>query len=154
MTRAEARARAIDLFKQGYNCSQAVFGVFSQILGIDFDTAMRLSAPFGGGIGRSREVCGAVSGMCMALGLTQSTFDPADPDCKSKVYAETQALIGRFKEANGSIVCRDLLAGVKVTSGHQPEARSEEYYRKRPCAELVGDAAEYVYDVLKERGLV
>lgn len=154
MTREQARERAISLFRAGYNCSQAVIGTFADFLGMEFETAMRLSAPFGGGYGRLREVCGAVSGMTMALGMLGKPFDPADPQAKSEVYRETQALIGRFKEANGSIVCRELLAGVKVTGGSDAEERTEEYYRKRPCAELVGDAAEYVWDMMRERGLV
>lgn len=154
MTRNEAREKAIVLFKEGYNCSQAVMGSFAELLGMDLDTAMHLSAPFGGGFGRMREVCGAVSGMCMVLGLALEKFDPATPSDKTSVYADTQALLGQFQSANGSIICRELLAGVNATAGGVPEARTKEYYQKRPCAELVGQAAEFIWDYLSERGKI
>ena len=154
MTREEAVARAYELFHLGYNCSQAVYGTFADALGMETELAMRISAPFGGGVGRMRQVCGAVSGMCMVLGLSSDTFDPADPNAKTEIYRQTQALAERFREDNGSIVCSELLKGVSVTSGAKAEERNETYYRKRPCADLVADAAGYAWDMLREKGMV
>ena len=150
MTREESVERAKELFAEGYNCAQAVFGAFAQALGMDLDTAMRLSCPFGGGFGRTREVCGAVSGMCMVLGLSGQPFDPQSPTQKGDVYAKTQTLLSRFKEENGSVICRELLAGVKHDTSSTPEQRSAEYYKKRPCEELVGISARIIGEKLHQ----
>lgn len=146
MNRNEAREKAIALFKEGYNCAQAVVGCYSEEFGVSLEDAVRYSAPFGGGMARMREVCGTVSGMMLVLGMAGDKFDVSDPEAKKAVYAKGQALAEKFREKNGSIVCRELLAGVKTTGGSEPEARTETYYKKRPCAELVGDAAEILYD--------
>ena len=151
MTREEACARAGELFRMGYNCAQAVCGTFAQTVGVDLQTAMRASAPFGGGFGRMREVCGAVSGMCLILGWSEPAYEPGDNRGKSEIYRKTQALIERFREENGSMICRELLAGVRVTPGTDAEERTDEYYRKRPCAMIVQDAAGLVWDMLQEQ---
>ena len=134
MTKAD---RAEELFKAGACCSQAVFGAFAEELGMDAETAMKVSAGLGGGVGRMREVCGAVTGATLALGLKYG------PD-KTVVYPKVQELCAKFKAECGSIVCRELLAGPdpKATQGGAPEARTPEYYKKRPCAEMVRLAAE------------
>ncbi|MGN1138499.1 MAG: C-GCAxxG-C-C family protein, partial [Ruminococcus sp.] len=95
--------KAKSLFEKGYNCAQAVFGAFADDLGIDFDTAVKISSPFGGGMGRLREVCGTVSGMNMVLGMKYGYSDPAVTQEKTALYKEVQLLANKFKEDNGSI---------------------------------------------------
>ena len=131
--------KAKELFKSGYNCSQSVLGVFCEELGMDFETAMKIAAPFGGGMGRMREVCGTVSGMFMAAGLM---FGSTDSSAKAELYKKIQELAEKFKEQNGSIICRELLEGVESSTSPIPSERTETYYKKRPCVELVGDAVE------------
>jgi len=126
--------KAVEIFGTGACCSQAVFCAFAEELGMDMETAMKVSAGLGGGVGRQREVCGAVTGATLALGLKYG------PD-KAAVYPHVQTLCERFKAECGSIVCRELLAGTGATTGGAPEARTEAYYKKRPCAELVRLAA-------------
>ena len=136
--------KAVQLFKEGYNCAQAVFAAFSDKYGIDRELALRLAASFGGGMGRMREVCGTVSGMMLVAGLETGSADGSDREGKAANYAEAQALANRFREENGSIICRELL-GLDRQSGqmsHVPEERTEKYYKKRPCVELVRCAAE------------
>lgn len=141
--------KAVQLFKEGYNCSQAVFAAFAEDYGIDRELALRLSSSFGGGMGRMREVCGAVSGMFLTAGLETGSADGSDREGKAANYAEVQALADKFRKENGSIICRELL-GLGQKDGqesHVPEERSGEYYKKRPCVELVRCAAE----ILEER---
>ncbi len=139
------RETAIGLFNNGFNCAQSVLGAYADELGLDFSAAMRLSSSFGGGMGRMREVCGAVSGMLMVLGLKYGYSDPKAFAEKSEHYSRVQKYAGAFKEKYGSIICRELL-GLDLKDGEfdapDPEKRSRAYYQKRPCAELVGYAAE------------
>ena len=132
--------QAVELFKTGACCSQAVFCAFAGDFGMDAETAMKVSAGLGGGVGRLREVCGAVTGATLVLGLKYG------PD-KAVVYPHVQEFAARFKAECGSIVCRELLEGVGATTGGAPEARTEGYYKKRPCAELVRLAAKLVDEV-------
>lgn len=141
--------KAKELFKQGYNCSQAVLGVFCEELGLNFDTAMKISCSFGGGMGRMREVCGTVSGMFMAAGLAFANND-ASGAAKAEHYKRIQELAKRFKEQNGSIICRELLNGVESSTSPTPSERTETYYKKRPCVELVGDAVEILEKYINE----
>ena len=142
--------KAVALFKEGFNCSQSVFGAFAEDYNLDQDLAMRIAASFGGGMGRMREVCGAVSGMLLVAGLETGAIVGSDREKKAENYAEVQALAEQFRAQNGSIICRELLgldkAGGSEAGGsgmsHVPEERTEAYYRKRPCAELVKCAAE------------
>lgn len=146
MTRPE---KAKQLFLLGYNCSQAVVGAFIDDFAVDFDTAMKLSSSFGGGMGRMREVCGAVSGAFMIAGLKCGYCDPCDKAAKSAHYALIQKIAADFKQQNGSIICRELLEGVGCNGkcqGSVPEDRTAAYYKKRPCAELVYIAAKIVED--------
>lgn len=143
---SEKTEKAKELFKQGYNCSQAVLGVFCEELGLDFDTAMKISCSFGGGMGRMREVCGTVSGMFMAAGLAYTTSE----NDKAAQYKIVQELAQRFKDMNGSIICRDLLQGIESSTSPTPSKRTETYYKKRPCADLVGDAVEILEQYMKE----
>lgn len=133
--------RACELFKSGCNCSQAVFCTFAPEIGIGQSTALRLSAGFGGGMGRMREVCGAVSGMIMAASAMFASDKPEDAQAKKELYEVIRELAGSFKQANGSIICRELLGIDGKNESAQPEKRTDEYYKKRPCAELCATAA-------------
>ena len=146
------REIAIEHFKEGYGCAQAVFVTFADVCNIDPDTALRLASSFGGGMGRMREVCGTVSAMALVAGMMTGSTKPKDVEGKKHTYDMVQKLAGEFREKNGSIVCRELLGLVKPeekntfgTGAFQdttPEPRTEQYYKKRPCIELVGCAAE------------
>jgi len=146
--------KAKELFKMGYNCSQAVLGAFCEELGMDFETAMKLASSFGGGMGRMREVCGTVSGMFMAAGFQYGPSDNSDPKAKGEHYKKIQELAKRFKDMNGSIICRELLEGVETSTSPNPSERTEAYYKKRPCVDLVGDAAQIFEEFLKENQTV
>ena len=140
------RDEAIQLFKSGYNCAQAVLLAFNGLTGLTEEQAMMLSSSFGAGMGKMREVCGTVSAMLMVAGLSRGYSNPADHEKKAAHYKLVQELSAEFKEKNGSIICRELLSGTVsdsiLSSDTPPELRSDAYYKKRPCAELVGDAAE------------
>lgn len=147
MDRAE---RARELFYAGYNCAQAVFCAFQDLTGLEAEGAARLASSFGGGMGRLREVCGTVSAALLVLGLLRGYADPTDPEAKAAHYHRVQEYARRFREKNGSILCRDLLAGVETAPGPEPEARTPEYYARRPCPRLAGEAAEILEEMLKE----
>lgn len=138
----ESRAqRAVELFKQGYNCSQAVFTSCADLYGItDESLALRLSASFGGGMGRMRLVCGAASGMFMLAGLHNGSATPHDNEGKMANYAFVQQLAGEFKGQYGSLICAELLGLAPKPQAPQPEERTPQYYEKRPCAEMVAQA--------------
>ena len=142
---------ALEYFNEGYNCAQAVFAAFSDKYGIDKDTAMKLSSSFGGGMGRMREVCGAVSGMFMVAGLETGATEGSDADGKAANYAKVRELAEKFEAQNGSIICRELLGLDKAQKeSHVPEARTPAYYQKRPCAEMVKMAAEILIEEFGE----
>ncbi len=140
--------KAKNLFLEGYNCSQAVFLAFHDLLDIDFEAAAKLASSFGGGMGRLREVCGACTGMFMVAGMLYGYDDPKAKAQKAEHYALIQELAGKFREACGSIVCRELLE--KPDTGSVPTERTAEFYKKRPCAELVALAAKILEDKLAE----
>ena len=142
--------RAQELFKEGYNCSQAVVCAFTDLTGLDEATAARLSSSFGGGLGRMREVCGAVSGMAMILGLAGKADNPADHAARTENYAAVQDCANTFKEKFGSIICADLLSKKRNVEMPEPSERNAEYYAKRPCAKAVAYAAETLGKYLKE----
>ena len=147
----ERSKKAVELFQQGYNCSQAVFAAFADSYGMDVETALRVSSSFGGGMGRMREVCGAVSGMFMVIGLETGTVDGRDVAGKQHNYQVVQQLAEEYKQRNGSIICRELL-GISDAphTETKPEARTTEYYKKRPCVKLVEEAALMVEDYLEK----
>ena len=128
-----------DLFLGGYNCSQSVAVAFCDVTGLDKDFAARMASSFGGGMGRQREVCGAVSGMLMVLGLLYGYDTPGDDVSKKHQYQDIQALCNSFREEVGSIVCREILKN--PPSDPTPSPRTAEYYAKRPCARMVMTAA-------------
>ncbi len=139
--------KAYDLFMEGYNCSQAVFAAFCDVTNIDFETALMLSSSFGGGMGRLREVCGAVSGMLLVAGALYGYSDPKDTLSKSEHYKRIQAIAYKFQDENGSYICKVLL-GLDSASDPNPAERTAEYYKKRPCAELVRQAAQIMDDYI------
>lgn len=147
MNRAD---NAKELFESGCNCCQAVFCAFLEETNLSKDDALRISAGFGGGIGRMREVCGAVSGMTMVLSNKFASADPNNHEKKKALYALIQKAANDFKEENGSIICRELLGLSEKSSSPVPEERTKEYYKKRPCAELVHCAAEIAEKYLAE----
>jgi len=148
--------KAKALFEEGYNCAQAVVGAFAEELGIDRETACRLGSSFGGGMGGMREVCGTVSGMLIAAGLLYGYTDPNDRQGKIAHYRRVQELAGRFRDEHGSIVCRELLGLGEHPKPKDPEQRTQEYYRKRPCGDMAADAArileQYLADNPPKRG--
>ena len=133
--------KAMELFKEGYNCSQSVFLAFEDKYDMDHTTALRLSSSFGGGMGRLREVCGAVSGIFMVAGILYGYDSPKDFKGKKIHYERIQELAHEYELRNGSIVCRELLGLGKGKDEPTPEVRSAEYYKKRPCVQLIGMAA-------------
>lgn len=146
---SERGIRAEAYFRQGYNCAQSVALAFTDITGLDAATTAKASSSFGGGLSRLREVCGAVSGAALVLGLVEGYSEPNDPALKKAHYHRVQEFAKRFKEMNGSIVCRELLAGVDTVKGNDPETRTEDYYRKRPCPRLVHLAADILDEMLR-----
>lgn len=147
----EARVEmAKNLFTSGYNCCQAVILAYHDILGIDRKLAATISAPLGGGMGRLREVCGAVSGMFLLSGFIVPADDPKDRTKKTESYALVQELAAAFRENTGSIICRELLG---IDHGQQespiPSKRTQEYYKKRPCTEIVALAARIIGQKLR-----
>ena len=150
MNSYEEKAR--ENFLKGYNCAQAVLVAFCDRTGLDEETSARLAAGFGGGFARNREVCGAVSGAVQVLGTAFGNTDPGDQEGKKKTYEVVNVFLDRFREENGSIICRELLAGVQTTQGKIPEQRSQEYYKKRPCKEIVAIAAILVEETLRKYG--
>lgn len=137
-------------FRKGYNCSQSIVLAFEDMLPVDKSLLSKLSSSFGGGMGRLREVCGAVSGMFMAAGLLYGYEEPGDDRLKAEHYARIQELAHRFEEKHGSIVCRELLNLNVRHDNPEPEKRTDEYYKKRPCPEMIGDAAEILEWYIKE----
>ncbi len=148
MTKAE---QAKELFLKGHNCAQAVLCTFAPELHIDASTALALSACFGGGLGRQREVCGAVSGMCMALSLKYAPKDPTDHAAKAAFYARIQDVCNRFKQENGSIICRELLGLAPGPQSPVLEARTAAYYQHRACADKVKCAADILEKYIEEQ---
>ena len=142
--------RAEKLFRQGYNCAQAVFGAFSQDLGLDSQEAMRLASPFGAGLGKLREVCGAVSGMLMVLGLARGYSNADAIDEKRALYALTQQAVHQFETENGYLLCRDLLHLKKGEDLEEPAVRTEEYYQTRPCLKAVRSATAIAQSLLSD----
>lgn len=141
---------AMAYFKEGYNCSQSVFLSFCDEYDMDFETAIKISSSFGAGMGRLREVCGAVSGMFMVAGLAYGYIDPKDHKKKTEHYERIQYLAKEFEDKNRSIICRELLGLGAGKDKPEPELRTAEYYKKRPCVELVGMAAEIMERYMEE----
>lgn len=143
--------RAVELFKQGFNCSQSVTAAFAPLYGISEEQALRMSASFGGGIGRMRQTCGAACGMFLLAGLDCGSTDPGDREGKSHNYAVVQRLARVYSDETGSLICAELLGLQQPEGTPQAEARTAAYYKKRPCAELVRLAATIYANYLTEK---
>ena len=147
----ERAQRAGEYFKAGYNCAQAVVMAYNDIMGMDLEMVAKLAAPFGGGMGRMREVCGTVSGMTMLAGYIQPSADPKNLDERKNNYALVQHFAEQFRNENGDIVCRRLLGLEPMAERNEtamPSERTPEYYKKRPCSEYVECAARIVGEYL------
>lgn len=147
MTHSE---KATALFMEGYNSAQSVFLAFEDMYELDRKTALRISSGFGGGMGRLREVCGCVSGAFMAAGLLMGYDDVADLEGKKETYSMIQDIANAFRDEQGSIICREILKLRQEKVSPVPSARTEEYYKTRPCASLCGLAAQILDDYLSE----
>lgn len=141
--------KAAELFLSGYNCAQAVAVAFCDVTGLEEDKAAKMASAFGGGMGRLREVCGAVSGMLLVLGILDGYDDPEDDAEKKRLYSRVQELAKEFREENGSIICRELLEN--PPSDPNPTPRTADFYAQRPCAKMVLTAARILDEYLQNR---
>lgn len=136
-------AKAVELFKEGYNCSQSVVAAYADMYGFTREQALKMSASFGGGIGRMRQTCGAACGLFILAGLKTGCTEGKDKDGKEANYKLVQEFAEEFKKRNGSIICAELLGLAKnAPTPTTPEARTAEYYKKRPCVKMVEEAAK------------
>lgn len=146
--------RAVDYFMQGYGCCQSVVAAFADLYGLDETMAKKIAAGFGGGVGRMRMMCGAVSGIVMLVGLHCGQTEGSDRDGKSACYKVVQDLLAKSKEENGSLICAEIL-GIKgyekAHSTYVASARTAEYYKSRPCAAKVESAARIFAEYLKSQ---
>lgn len=141
----ESRAEyAVSLFKSGYNCAQSVFAAYADLLGMDMQTALKMSSAMGAGVGRMREVCGTVSAMALLAGLKEGNADPADEDAKRHIYELVRQMSGEFKTQHGSIICKELLGIDGMEESAQPSVRTPEFYASRPCIKFIACAAEII----------
>lgn len=145
---SERSEKAVALFKSGASCAQAVVAAYADLFGLDQEMAMRVAGGLGGGVGRMREVCGVVLGMAILAGLKAGNRTPEDQEGKKAAYELVQKMAKIYKEEYGSIVCKQLLGLEKPEGSPVPEARTPTYYKKRPCAEMVGFGARIVDRVL------
>lgn len=143
--------KAVALFKEGFNCSQSVVAAFADMYGFTPEQALKMSASFGGGIGRMRETCGAACGLFLLAGLETGATEGADRDGKAANYKLVQELAEEFKQRNGALKCADLLGlSKKEPVVSTPEARTSQYYAKRPCAKMVEEAARIWCEYLEK----
>ncbi|MDE6452096.1 MAG: C-GCAxxG-C-C family protein [Odoribacter sp.] len=142
--------KAVELFKKGYNCSQSVCAAFADMYGYTEEQALKMSASFGGGIGRMRMTCGAACGMFLLAGLESGCTDGANREGKEANYRMVQQLADKFVQKNGSLICAELLElDKKKYDNPTPEARTDAYYKKRPCVQTVETAARIWADYLQ-----
>lgn len=153
MKNEERIEKAVELFKEGFNCSQSVVAAFADQYGFTDEQALRISASFGGGIGRMRETCGAACGLFLLAGLETGTTEGSDREGKARNYAVVQELAEEFKLRNGALKCADLLGlSKKEPVVSTPEARTAQYYAKRPCVKMVEEAARIWCEYLEKQG--
>ena len=143
--------RAVELFREGCNCSQAVFTAFSDIMEIDEKAALRMSSSFGGGLGRLREVCGAVSGMSLVAGVLWGYDNITDKSFKTEHYALVAGMAHRFSDIFGTYICRELLGIRNYEYSPVAEDRTSEYYEKRPCEKCIAAAARILDEEIEKR---
>lgn len=145
---------AVSLFKEGYNCSQSVVAAFADMYGFTREQALKMSASFGGGIGRMRQTCGAACGLFLLAGLETGCTEGKNREGKENNYKFVQQLAGEFEKRNGSLTCSRLLGLEKnAPTPTTPEARTEEYYKKRPCVKIVEEAARIWVEYLKSKNI-
>ena len=140
--------KASKMFYDGYNCAQAVAVAFCDVTGLDEKTTAKMISPFGGGMGRLREVCGAVSGMLFVLGCLYGYDESTNDEAKKQTYQQVQELAKAFQAQNGSIICREILKNPPTDPN--PFPRTEEYYATRPCVRMVATAAKLMDDFIAE----
>lgn len=143
--------KAEELFRQGCNCSQAVFLAFEDVTGMEHEAALKLSSVFGAGMGKLREVCGAVSGAFMVLGILYGYYDLTSREEKIRTYKMIQDFAAKYKEKKGTIICRELLGLKEGEDLPEPAVRTEEYYQSRPCIGACRLAAEMVDEVISSQ---
>lgn len=142
--------RAVELFREGFNCSQAVFAAFSEPMNMDFGTALRISSPIGGGVARLREVCGAVTAMLMVYGYFHGNTVGPDQEAKARVYDESRVLVNEFRAEWNTIICRELLGVTEDPfAAVRPAPRTADYYETRPCEKCIACAARIAEKYIK-----
>ena len=138
-------------FLAGYNCAQSIVLAFSDMTGLDREILSKTACSFGGGMGRLREVCGALSGVFMITGLLYGYSGPEEGEVKAEQYRKIQELGNQFREKNGSMICRELLGLGEGASCHVPSQRTEKYYEERPCLKIIGNAAEILEEYIRKQ---
>ncbi len=139
--------RAASLFEQGFSCSQSVFSAYADRFGLDAEMALRVSGAFGGGMGRMGATCGAVTGALMVIGLKYAKTRPEDDESKERTYALVQQFAERFRQRNGSTVCRDLL-GYDLSTPEGRQQVEELGISQTLCPRLVRSAVEILEEIL------
>jgi C_GCAxxG_C_C family probable redox protein len=139
--------KATAAFKEGYNCSQAVFSAFSEDLNLEKDLALKVSCGFGGGMARMGETCGAVTGAFMAIGAKYGKTDIADDAARAKTYAKVSEFVEEFKLRNNTIVCKELI-GCVLSTPEGAKIASEKNLHSTVCPKFVADAAEILEKIL------
>lgn len=149
----ERADKARDMFLQGYNCCQAVVGAFADLYGFDAVTAMKFAEGFGGGLGRMRLTCGAVNAMAIVAGMKMSTGLPGDLKRRGEIYAVVRQMVDEFKQANGSIICAELLGtALPKDNSSTPEERTPDYYARRPCPDKIHQCGLIIEKYLVDNG--
>ena len=149
----ERQQKAVELFVNGYTCSQAVVLAFCDLTGLDESIAGKLSSVFGGGMGGMRSTCGAVTGMFMVAGLLYGFPTPCDNAEKTRCYERIRILAKQFEEKHNTLVCKELLASLPGKLSENPSPRNQEYYKIRPCALLVEDAVGILENYINENAV-
>lgn len=150
----DRQQKAYECFKEGYNCAQAVIMAFADDLPIEHDLLLKISSAFGGGFARTRNLCGAVAGVGMVLGVLKDTLGDVSED-KKDIYERTRIICDRFEEENGSLLCGELLKNIKnITKDYVPSERTAEYYAVRPCVKFILDATKFTEEYLIEQGII
>lgn len=150
----DRQTKAVEYFKEGYNCAQAVVMAFSDVLPIDEELLLKVSSAFGGGFAKTRNICGAVSGVGMVVGLLNHQLDDVAEN-KKDVYQKVREIVDRFEADNSSLICGELLKNIKnITRDYVPSPRTAEYYKERPCVKFIVDAVRLTEDYLKENNLI
>ncbi len=150
----DRQQKAYECFKEGYNCAQAVIMAFADVLPIDEELLLKISSAFGGGFAKTRNLCGAVAGIGMVLGVLKDTLGNVADD-KKDIYQKVRSLTDQFEEMNSSLLCGELLKNMKnITKDYVPSERTAEYYATRPCVKFILDATKLTEDYLIEQGII